>query len=1009
MYHPLYTYNLISDHNSGSYWGDGFHIVQENGCPIWNDFYDPVLYDLDKRYLYWMTGFPKYEDAMKNTISKIYQFEFGTSLINLNYRKHWISDHGVGALTGGLLTFSVYAETWADEPIPIGSPHAGDRIITQFGSTGSHALTIVGYNDDIWALDINGDGNYTTNVDVNNDFVVDVRDQEKGAYYCVNSWGTGSGTLGYFYVPYCLLWTLSPEEPAPGLTFCHAYSCEVFENPTVNIPEPEITIRTNMSHLFRTMLFFSVGYGDIDVSTPDYKTDLFIFNTEGGYHEMRGAYTGPIEIGLNFSHYYTDLPNSPFQKIYFSVTEDDQYNSAPGQINSVSLVDHRWNEEFVLPFPIEEPPMPINNDTETILSVEYFLLPHHDDFIIEDESISTNRVSRFTTSVTNNSTLTLEQDVKIDMYSSEINIDAGCALAMSTNSIITAKRGFCKVIIEGNFQSLGNNINFIAEDGAVLDIYFNNLNTSNTVQNVVFNKCNIYGHNEALTFSGCTFTNCKYIQSDWGNITFASSNFTNCGLYLDNSSRNTNYRATVTSCTFNNNISGLIGINLSRYGCYNISGNTLSSYCDGIQVNNSGAGISGNQKIEYNTIHSCEKNGIIAYNSIGSIYRNNIYNNYHGVRFMNNCSFALHGDPNAVTIDQTQQISNNLNCEVYSSEFSFPYYFRYNSIVDPDNAGKPNDPLVWFDRPVYAQTTKAHVEYCHWGAGFNGAQDLMGNNVIWLTFPEWTPQPIPTVTPDQELYSTASSYFAEGNYQLAKSQYQLLIELYPRSPYAEAAMKDLVRLEEYAGKDYMALKEYFLTNDSINADTALAELAEISANECDVRDSNYETAIDWYENRILTADNTADSIFAVIDLGFVYLLMEEDGARSNYIGKLPEFKPGSKPEYLKNKAYLLDLLPEIKTSKMNTGAGMDESFIQNFPNPANEFTQFSFSTYSKANITVKLIDNMGRIIRTYGCGVKEEGTHKLDISTTDLPSGLYFYSLYADGKLLETNKMSIVR
>ncbi|HLO91612.1 MAG TPA: right-handed parallel beta-helix repeat-containing protein [Lentimicrobium sp.] len=1012
LYNGMYSYNFYNGGSgeNGTPFGSGFNVIKRNGCPTFLNFEDPALHGSNK-YKYWMTGYDKYKDGMYNTLLTTHNISFSNNLTGqiewLNKMKHWINDHGNGESTGGLavigvFTSNVYGQlSWnTNTTIPSNSPyHANERYISLLGTHGGHALTIVGYNDDVFVQDINGDGQYTTDQDVNGDGIIDIKDYEKGVFKVANSWGQywNSQSGGFILMPYKLFY-LSNN----GFVIKYAYNCDVFsEQP--EIPTPNITLKANIDHNGRDRISLKVASGENASSVPPID-GLFkhfsCFNMQGGAFTMRGAYTGPIDIGLNYGHFYQD-----FGKVFFRVIEENggAYN---GNINSLSLVDYRWGETFELPCP--QVPTSILNNTNTTLSIEYHLLPHHDEAIKENTTLTTNRVSRFTTNVTENSVLALAQGVKIDMYSSEIHIDAGSALLMAKDSKITAKRGSCKVIIEGNFSTSGSNITFAADNGAYLDVYFSNLSTSNTIANVNFNNCSVFGINEALTFTNCTFTNCKEIKSSWGNTTFTSSTFTNTGLYLDNSSRNPDYSANVTGCTFTNNLSDMVGINISRYGCYFISGNTISNYYDGIEINNSGLGKSGNQKIEYNTIHSCSGNGIIAYSSIGSIYTNNIYNNYYGVRFMNNCSFALHGDPNATTISQTQQISNNTNTEVYSSEFSFPYYFRYNSIVDADNLGKPSDPLLWFDRPVYANTTKADVAFCHWGAGFNQAQDLMGNNVIFLTYPQWTPGTIAPVGPDEDLYTTASNYFADGDYALAKAQYQLLINLYPKSQYAEAAIKDLVRLEEYAGKDYAGLQEYFLTNDSITNDTILSEVAEIAANDCDIKQQNYPLAIDWYENRILNADNTADSIFAVIDLGYVYTLMEEDGLRSNFIGRYPEYKPVNKIAYYKTKNYLLSLLPLNSSSRQNSDMA-NASLIQNYPNPSTESTLISFSLNVGANVSITINDNLGKTVKSIELGKLDKGAQVYTLSTNNLPTGLYYYSLYVDGKLQQTQKMSVIK
>jgi hypothetical protein len=72
--------------------------------------------------------------------------------------------------------------------LPEGTEHEGEKVITLWGSSPNHAMTITGYNDSIrW--DYNGDGQYTNNIDLNNDGVIDVKDWEIGGFKMCNTYG----------------------------------------------------------------------------------------------------------------------------------------------------------------------------------------------------------------------------------------------------------------------------------------------------------------------------------------------------------------------------------------------------------------------------------------------------------------------------------------------------------------------------------------------------------------------------------------------------------------------------------------------------------------------------------------------------------------------------------------------------------------------------------------------------------------------------------------------------
>ena len=80
-------------------------------------------------------------------------------------------------------------------------------------------------------------------------------------------------------------------------------------------------------------------------------------------------------------------------------------------------------------------------------------------------------------------------------------------------------------------------------------------------------------------------------------------------------------------------------------------------------------------------------------------------------------------------------------------------------------------------------------------------------------------------------------------------------------------------------------------------DSVLVSLADKLANKCDVAQRNYQDAIVWYEDVIGNPETSYnDSIFAAIDLGYLYLQMEADGEKGTR-GKLDQFIPKSEEEF----------------------------------------------------------------------------------------------------------------
>ncbi|MGD8306420.1 MAG: T9SS type A sorting domain-containing protein [Ignavibacteria bacterium] len=82
---------------------------------------------------------------------------------------------------------------------------------------------------------------------------------------------------------------------------------------------------------------------------------------------------------------------------------------------------------------------------------------------------------------------------------------------------------------------------------------------------------------------------------------------------------------------------------------------------------------------------------------------------------------------------------------------------------------------------------------------------------------------------------------------------------------------------------------------------------------------------------------------------------------------------------------------------------------QNFPNPFNPSTFIEFSLKEESYTTLTIFDISGREVKNL---LKNEslstGTYRINVDASDLPSGVYFYSLQA-GDFIDTKKMILMK
>jgi hypothetical protein len=84
------------------------------------------------------------------------------------------------------------------------------------------------------------------------------------------------------------------------------------------------------------------------------------------------------------------------------------------------------------------------------------------------------------------------------------------------------------------------------------------------------------------------------------------------------------------------------------------------------------------------------------------------------------------------------------------------------------------------------------------------------------------------------------------------------------------------------------------------------------------------------------------------------------------------------------------------------------SLFQNYPNPFNPSTTISFSLPSRAFVTLKIFDVMGRDVSTVVSEEMAAGNYTRSWNASGFSSGIYFYRLQA-GTLTETKRLILMR
>lgn len=358
QYPTHFTWNFLNGGYGGGSWHfDGYQIVKANGCPNVVDYGGHFAYGGEAR---WMSGYPEYYNGMHNRVYEIMAIDVSTEE-GINTLKQWMYDHLNGSETGGIANFAGgVSNTFNVELIEQGNPHEGECIITWWDSQVNHAMTFAGYDDNImW--DFNGDGQYTNDMDINNDGVVDPKDWEIGAVIMVNSWGTYWCDGGKAYVPYKLL---AQDQDNGGIWNSLVHVINVKEE-----CEPMITLKTTIQHTSRNKLRITAGVSDNpDATEPDHVMQFPLFNFQGGDWYMQGGDSpgrDTLELGLDITPLLSEVTNNTEVKFFLYIIERDEDNVGSGEIVSFSVHDYVLDEEAVYP----EEHIALNENDTTFLGI----------------------------------------------------------------------------------------------------------------------------------------------------------------------------------------------------------------------------------------------------------------------------------------------------------------------------------------------------------------------------------------------------------------------------------------------------------------------------------------------------------------------------------------------------------------------------------------------------------------------------------------------------------------
>jgi parallel beta-helix repeat protein len=599
----------------------------------------------------------------------------------------------------------------------------------------------------------------------------------------------------------------------------------------------------------------------------------------------------------------------------------------------------------------------------------------------------------------NNETFTYGTHIEL-FAGSKLIVEEGANLNIEDNVVIDVYEG--AEIFVNRDASLETVHPPILPDGVVrADPQFNYIPTVGYWNGIT---CDV---GSTVKFNSIEITNAvTAINAYSADVYITNSSFTDCenGVSLVNCE---NY-----DLRYNNFEGNGIGSGIALTYCYNpITGNTISNFGIGVKIVSSsvslakntisnnidkGLFITGNGSkptlINVDLTQKSVNNDIIN-NGLNSIYyaRSQIYMRYSAGVYMtngyNNVYSGANGTLPAVPcikgIFQPVIGEQYINKVVISAEMN---YWGYPSILD-ENWGY----FFSFDYNPFGDDTGYSIDYAPYGLE---------------PFTEGDPYPAGSLSSNEPpsiestLLFNAMRLEQDDKYTPSIKLYEKIIEKYPDSEEYYVATARLPYVYEEVAEP---LEQLFSTYDEALASEEITnkkffKQMKVSTK---IKDKKYDEAIALAE--VMKEEATTDEEKALSDIDIAIANMMKN-ARGKGNGS------GASSTISDLLAKLTEDEDKGETSSIDDGQFTIDNFTleQNYPNPFNPVTQIRFALPITSEVKLSIFNINGQLVSELINGNKEAGIHKVNFDATNFNSGMYFYTLEANGISI-TKKMILTK
>jgi hypothetical protein len=372
-------------------------------------------------------------------------------------------------------------------------------------------------------------------------------------------------------------------------------------------------------------------------------------------------------------------------------------------------------------------------------------------------------------------------------------------------------------------------------------------------------------------------------------------------------------------------------------------------------------------------------------------------------RFNNNNGTGIYGSSTGtLSWMQMSTIKNNLGTEIYGHWDLLMNNFTRgnNTIYDAASAGG-SDLYI-----LYATA---------WDSGFNPLIDVSGNTINSEDrsrfYPNGAAYYFGSRSASGDMLDTVRDQIQQGDLEQARKTCRDLLESYPASSEAYAAVIQLFNTTAQIDQDFASMRDFL--NGQRNLSTPeTAGVIDLVAARSMMLEENYSGAMIVLDAMIADPSYTELHVECMLDEAYCYLSLREKGLTPPVDSKL---KPATITDLIAMTNELLssETEPEPTLSSDHQAAPTLAVSASNYPNPANPSTMISYSLPVGGVTRVEVYNIDGRRVASLVNENQSAGEHSVlwdgrDDNGRGLATGVYLYRVQSAGQNV-THKLTLLK